>query len=1259
MFTKIVRNFGPFNAAFYVETTSELTEGDYEKLNWLIRETFEPLLVHRFLPSLYDGPHLEIGPRLTVETPNSSNAVSICHAMGLDKVTRIEESKVYRLNGITQEQILKNHFDQMTQAVYPENGISSFELNIKPEDVQIIPVLERGEDVIRQINKQFGLGMDEWYINYYTGLFRGYNRNPTNVEIVQIANGNSEHSRHGFFKGKQVIDGVEMPETLFDIVKAPLRAIPCQDVTVLAFNDNVGAIYGYKVQVLVPVNPGNPSLFKIVWRMIHHTATAETHNHPTLISPYGGAATELGGRIRDNCAGGRGSLTGIGLQGICIGNLHIPGYKIAGEITGGEVSEKYASPLRILVEGISGFKDYGNQYGEPLVGGFTRSFGQIVSGERREFIKPIFYGAGIGLIDGAHTDKHPPEEGMLIVATGGPAYPIGENGGAASSMMQGENDCKLDLNSVQRGNGEMANKAVRPIRTCIEMGDKNPIEVIHDQGAGGSSNVLTELMEPVGGEIDIREITLGDKTMSVAKIWSAEYQERYGILIKPENLELFQKICLRERVNCEVLGKITGDGYVTVIDSKNGTTPVHLPLQDILGKLPQRTFPSDHLPRHFDPPKIPQNLTIAEAIKITLQQLSVGSKKFITDFVDRSVGGKVAQQQCCGASQIPISDVSILADSYFGLTGAVSAIGEQPLKMLIDPKAGGRMPIGEMLTNMMSAGGIDISGIRCRANWMWPAKLPGEGALLYDAAIAMRDAMIEFWIACDGGKDSLSMAATVGNELVKAPGELVILGYASMPDITKVLTPDIKSPGNYLGLIDLGLGKNRLGGSAFLQSLNQLGDESPDCDSMLLKSVWKAIQILHDCGAILSLHDRSDGGLATTIIEMCLGGSCGAVIENHLDFPSLFSEELGLVVEYSPRDSDLINRVLDKEGAPPIVRIGTTTGGNSLQVFGIDLTTLRKWWESTSYQIKKLQVSNGSNVADEEFAGYNVIHRPVYKLGFTPNTTSVKDDDLRPEVGVVREEGTNGDKEMSAALLTTGLNPMDIHMSDLLAGKITLDQFQGIIFPGGFSYMDVFGSAKGWAGAIKFNPMLKEMFDRFYDRKDTFSFGVCNGCQLMALLGWIPWKGLDEVIQPRFIHNNSGCFESRWTQTKIQPSPSILLAGMEGSTLGIHVAHGEGKLYFPDPKILTMVQEKNLAPIVYVDSENEATEVYPFNPNGSASGIAALCSPDGRHLAMMPHPERCFLRWQCHYWPQEWSEIQVSPWLKLFQNARRGCLQNR
>jgi len=1256
MITRFVRNYGREEVCFNIETASELTVEELEKLRWLVAETFEPQLTYGY-PHGGGGGFVEIGPRLAVETPDSTNAAAMCRRMGIDKVTRIEQSRLYRLDRATQADIRAKHLDSMTQVVYPVGGLDSFQLDAHPEEVQFIRVLEQGEAAVSEVSKRLGLGMDAWDVKFYTELFRRYGRNPTDVEMFQIGNANSEHCRHWFFKGKMVIDGVEMQECLLDIVRAPLLAIRGPNISVLAFNDNVGALHGFRTPVFRPANPGNPSPFHIVERTVHATATAETHNHPTLIAPFPGAATGAGGRIRDNCAGGQGSDTGFGIAGYFVGNLFVHGYRISGEEIGGETCASHATPLRILIEGSNGISAYGNEFGEPLCCGFARTFCQSVSGERREPRKPVLYSGGVGTIDAGHTKKQTPERGMLIVAIGGPAYAIGVGGGAASSMVQGANDAGLDFNSVQRGNGEMGNKVVCVIRACIEMGDKNPILSIHDQGAGGPSNVLTELMEMIGGKVDIRQIVLGDKTMSVLAIWSAEYQERYGLLIKPESAELFRSICARECVNCEMLGEITGDGCVTVVDSANATTPVRLPLADILGKLPQKTFRSEHLPRALQPPKIPADLSLPRALEIVLQQLAVGSKGYLVRKVDRSVGGRVARQQCCGASQVPIADAAVLANSFFGLTGVAGAVGEQPIKMLIDPGSGARMAVGEMLTNLMGVGGIDLANVRCRANWMWPAKLPGEGALLYDAAIAMRDVMISLGIAADGGKDSLSMAATVEGELVKAPGDLVILGYAPVPDITKVLTPDIKAPGeSCLGLIDLGLGKDRLGGSALLQALGQIGDKTPDCDPELLKATWKAINILHECGALLSLHDRSDGGLATAVIEMCLGGGCGAFHYGLTDLAALFSEELGLVIEYRPRDENLIRRVLESHGAPALANIGETSANHN-SVFGIELPTLRKWWEATSHKLEKLQTANGT--ADEEFAGYSAEREPVYELTFAPVASVKTDINFRPKVAIVREEGTNGQREMSAAFFAAGLEPFDVTMSDLLAGRINLDQFRGLVAPGGFSFKDVMDSAKGWAGTILFNPTIRTMFDRFYDRPDTFTLGVCNGCQLFALLGWVPWKGLGATVQPRFVRNRSERFESRWSQVLIQQSPSILLAGMEGATLGVHVAHGEGQVEFPDQRIIDEVRRKGLVPLAYVDSDNCPTEKYPANPNGSVGGIAGLCSPDGRHLAMMPHPERAFLPWQWPYWPKGWDAAQGSPWLRLFQNAYRWCETNR
>jgi len=1269
---------GGLGLGFYVETTEPLSESELRQLQWLVAETFEPDQTGQGPWHNHDEV-VEIGPRLSIESPFSSNAVSICQAMGLRQVARIERTHWYRTGtSYAMRKAAKLDIDKMTEQYYSQ-GITSFDTGITPEPVKVIDLIGRGQSALEEMNKVLGLGMDARDIEYYYHLFTEVlRRDPTDVELFQLGNANSEHSRHWYFKGRIVIDAMPMPRTLLEIVQHPLERLGHDNRTLKAFNDNAGVLRGFSVNLLGPQKPGGPSSLSVLNKVVHITCTAETHNHPTFVAPFPGAQTGSGGRIRDNSAVGRGGIIGVGVAGYFVGNLFIPDYEIPGEVTGEDKPSQYASPLSILIEGSNGVSSYGNEFGEPLTAGFTRTFGQIIDGEWREPRKPILYSGGVGHIFDQHLAKETPEVGMLIVRIGGPAYPIGVGGGSASSMMQGQNTEALDFNSVQRGNAEMENRANRIIRACVEMGGNNPISSIHDQGAGGPSNVLTELLEPLGGTINIRNIVLGDKTMSVLQIWSAEFQEGYGLLVRPEQIELFKAICKRERVNCEVLGAIDGNGHVVVEDPETGQKPVDLNLEQILTKMPQKTFESTRRAAGLKPLELPE-ITVGEALERVFRLPSVGSKGFLVHKVDRSVTGLVAQQQCCGIAQIPIADASVNAQSHFGLSGAVSSIGEQPIKMLIDPKAGARMAVAEMLTNMAGVRITDIGDIRCRANWMWPAKLPHEGALLYDAAVAMSDLMVKLGIAVDGGKDSLSMAAKVSGELVKAPGSLVMLGYAPVPDITKKLTPDIKRPGeSALALIDLGQGKNRLGGSALAQALNQLGNESPDVDNPeLVRNAFLAAQKMIDEGLILALHDRSDGGLITTVAEMCMASRCGFLIEPErfgveYALEELFSEELGFVLEVIPGDFERI-RSICKSLSVPVKFIGDTRETEECLVYYHDasdeetlwsgsITQLRTWWEETSAQLEGLQ--RDAHCAKEEHVGHGktllgVNDPPSYRLTFQPEATlpEVLTGVNKPRVAILREEGTNGDREMQAVSAAAGLEPWDVTMSDLLEGRINLDQFQGIIFAGGFSYMDVFDSAKGWAGTILFNEKLREMFDRFYARKDTFSLGVCNGCQLMALLGWVPWKGINGEKQPRFVHNTSGRFESRWVQVEILPSPSILFAGMEGSRLGIWVAHGEGRLVYPDSAIQDEVNERKLAPLAYIDPSGNWTEEYPYNPNGSPDGITALCSPDGRHLALMPHPERCFRLWQWPWMPPSWKALEASPWLRMFQNAKEWCEQ--
>lgn len=1248
---------------FNIESAVVLAEGEMEQLQLLFADGFIKESV-RAEPYLKNGRVVELGPRLNFATAWSSNMVSICHATGLKQITRVERSRRYRVpeNEDLQQFVAANH-DRMTECVYPE-PLASFETGIEPEDVYEVDLMGKGPDALSQIP---GISMDEWDRNFYYDYFvKTHGRNPTIVEIMDLNNANSEHSRHGFFRGKQVIDGQEIGETLMETVKSTLDANP--KGSVIAFNDNSSGIAGREIATITPEKPGQPSPLSRTESTYHILFTAETHNFPTGVAPFPGAETGTGGRIRDVQGTGQGGYVVAGTAAYNVANLQIPGYEMSWEEQF-ECPANLAKALQIEIEASNGASDYGNKFGEPLIQGFTRSFDmRLPNGERWGYLKPIMFTGGIGQIDARHVKKKKEETGWHIVQVGGPAYRVGFGGGAASSMLQGDNVEDLDFNAVQRGDAEMEQKMNRVIRACNEMGDTTLAEVIHDQGAGGPGNVLKETVENSGGKIDIRKIKVGDPTMSVLEIYVAEYQERNGFLIKPENIEKFQAICDREKVNCEVLGKVTGDGRFIVYDSADGTTPVDLDLREVLGNIPQKTFTDNRQDPKLPPLDLPAGLTVQAALQDVLRLVSVGSKRFLTNKVDRSVTGLIAQQQCCGPLQATVADVAVIAQSHFGVSGAATAIGEQPVKMLVDPAAGARMAVGEALTNLVFAKIDGLNTVKCSANWMWAPKLAGEGAALVDAARALRDVMIPLGIAVDGGKDSLSMATRVGSETVKSPRELVISVYAAMADITMVATPDIKQPGtSSLLLLDMGTGKNRLGGSSLAQVLKQVGNEPADMDDPgLLKRSFAAVQELLDQNFVLAGHDRSDGGLIATVLEMGFSGNSGLEMDLTGEGSALaafFSEELGLVLEVDDNDMTTVVNMLSAKDIP-VTLLGRTLSDKRVRiryndevVLDDDLRVLRGLWEETSFQLDRLQMNPAC--AEEEKENIYDRQGPTYHLSFTPRQTPshILGKNDKPRVAILRDEGSNSDREMSSAFYAAGFEPWDVTMTDLLEGRITLEMFRGIAAVGGFSYADVPESAKGWAATILFNTTLKKMFDDFYQRADTFTLGVCNGCQLFGLLGWVPWQGIDPTNQPRFVQNKSKRFESRWSTVKVLKSNAVMLRGMEDLVFGIHVAHGEGRLLFPDRESHKQVVEEGLAALVYVDDNNMATEQYPFNPNGSPQGITGLCSRDGRHLAMMPHPERSFLKWQAHWLPAGMKkELSASPWLRMFQNAYKWCV---
>jgi phosphoribosylformylglycinamidine synthase len=1253
---------------FNVEISEPLNSRELSILRQILADGFITVSITSE-PVHPDGTHVvEVGPRMNFATAYSTNIVAICQTCGLEKVIRIERSRRYLLgSGTNKDRFVQANHDRMTECMY-DRPLQTFETGILPEPVFEIPMMEKGPNALLEVP---GLAMDEWDRNlYYDYFVREEGRNPTIVEIRDLDNANSEHSRHGYFRGRQIVNGTAMPETLMDIVKSTLEANPSNSI--IAFKDNSSGIQGYDCWTIVPEQPGKPSPFEKKKVRYHIIFTAETHNFPTGVAPFPGAETGTGGRIRDIQATGRGGLVVAGTAGYCVANLLIPGYDLPWETRYSSYPSSLASSLSVEIRASDGASDYGNKFGEPVVLGFTRSFDQKLSGgERWAWIKKIMFTGGIGQIDERNVEKGEAQKGMLIVQVGGPAYGIGVGGGSASSKLQGENEEELDFNAVQRGDAEMEQKMNRVIRACIEMGEKNPIVSVHDQGAGGPANVLKELVEKAGGRIELRRIKLGDPTLSVLKTWIAEYQERCGFLIKPERITEFESLCDREKVNCERLGEVTGDGHFVVHDERDDSTPVSLNLSKVLGNMPQKTFKDDRLESSLKPVELPHDLSVENALFRVLRNLAVCSKRFLTNKVDRSVTGLIAQQQCCGPLQLTVGDVAVIAQSHFGRTGAATSIGEQPIKMLVNPQAGARMAVGEALTNIVWAQITSLQHIKCSANWMWAPKLPGEGAALYDAVCAMRDLMIQLGIAVDGGKDSLSMATMVGDITVKSPRELVISAYATVPDIRKVVTPDIKNPGHSrLIFIEITGHKPRLGGSVLAQVYGQVGNESPDVDDPeTLKRAFNAIQKLISEDLILAGHDVSDGGLITTLLEMAFAGNCGLSI--WMDDPwspleRLFAEELGTVIECNVSAVPRVLEILDAFGLPSNT-IGKTIEEKKIlvtynlqTVLESSMPVLREWWEETSYQIERLQMN--ARYADEERR--NIFDRkgPSYIIPVQPKPTPahILERKDKPEVAILREEGSNGDREMTSAFYRAGFLPWDVTMTDLISGQITLERFRGLVAVGGFSYADVPESAKGWAAAIRFHEGLRQMFDKFYKRADTFSLGVCNGCQLFALLGWVPWLGISDDIQPRFVQNLSGRFESRWVTVKILPSPAIMFKGMTDSTLGVWVAHGEGRLHFPDPALMDEVIRRRLAPVVFVDDEDrvdgKGSNGYPFNPNGSPFGITGLCTHDGRHLAMMPHPERAFLKWQWPWIPGDLNdELEESPWMQMFQNARDWC----
>ena len=1197
-------------------------------------------------PMRYDKPFyrrvVEYGTKLNFESPWSMNMKAILSNSGVHTINRIE--RTFR---IPKHRWNEDILDSVLETIY-DNPVISFE---DGEKMKLTYTVDTNN--IQYHNDQFSLGMDKDDINYYTNLYRNIiKRNPTNVELFDLSQSNSEHSRHWFFNGglkfnenSQTID-----DTLFKMVKSTQNH---DTNSIIAFSDNSSAIKGHIVDILFPVN----FEYRLNSVIQHIVLTAETHNFPTGIAPFPGAATGIGGRIRDNQCIGRGGKIVAGSAGYCVGNLFLDNYKLQWEKDEYKYYQKHANvPARkILIEASNGASDYGNKIGEPIVLGFARSFGMTTpEKDHIEWLKPIMFTGGIGHLDDAHKCKNSPTEGMYIIRLGGPAYRIGVGGGAASSRIHDSKNKNQDMTAVQRGDPEMENKLNKVIRACIELGDKNPIESIHDQGAGGLGNVVKEIVNPAGGWVNIRNTTQGTSKMSALDIWTSEFQETNTCLINKDNLGIIRQICDREHLPYDLLGVVTGTGRICVHDpaQKEGKKVVDLDLRHILSEIPQKEYVLTKKLNDNLPLLINTSIDLETHVKSVFKLISVGSKQFLTNKVDRSVSGLIAQQQCIGVKQLPLSDYAVIAQSYYDNKGAVTAIGEQPIKGILDPRSMAHSAICELLTNMMWVKIPSIRNIKCSGNWMWPLKQEGEKYALYEACDAMCDMMKKLGISIDGGKDSLSMSTKIDDEYVKSPRSLVLSGYADCDDISNRVTAEFKHEGSNIILIDLGRGKNRMGGSAFAQVNGQFGCNPPVLDNKDITDVGKLFEIIQTCvdnKYILSGHDRSDGGLITTLIEMCLPTNFGCIIDlssiilhdSHMDsVNTLFNEEPGIVIEVSDSYLSCVMNLLSGFNTDIIGRVGNTLDSNFViknsdsLIFNVPMATLLQYWQSTSFELEKLQCNLDCVMSEERYFERGDIPNYKIKNNNIDNSIDICNTNKRFSIAIIREEGSNGDREMAAAFDHAGFKVLDVMTGDLVTNPHLLDDCNGIAFVGGFSFADVLGAGRGWYNVIKWNKNIQDAFDRFYLRNDTFSLGICNGCQLMS-----QFSAFDGVT---IKENDSGRFESRFSTIKINNTNSIMLKGMEGEQLGVWVAHKEGKF--------TDIGDQNIA-LQYVDSKGDETHEYPTNPNGSISGIAGLCDTSGRHLIMMPHPERCFLNWQVPYVPSEWRHNKYYPWMKMFKNA--------
>jgi len=1217
-------------------------------------------------------------PRFGTISPWSSKASDIARNCGLAKIQRIERGLAYyvsgELNAADAQQVADVLHDRMTQLVLDNlEGAAALFSHAQPKPLTAIDILGGGRAALEQANVELGLALAEDEIDYLLNAFQGLGRNPHDIELMMFAQANSEHCRHKIFNASWDIDGESQDKSLFGMIKNTYQMH--SENVLSAYKDNASVIVGHTAGRFFP-NPQTRQ-YGAVQEPVHILMKVETHNHPTAISPFSGASTGSGGEIRDEGATGRGAKPKAGLTGFTVSNLNIPGFEQPWEVPYGK-PERIVTPLDIMIEGPLGGAAFNNEFGRPALTGYFRTFEQAIStphgDEVRGYHKPIMLAGGMGNIRADHVQKGEITVGAKLIVLGGPAMLIGLGGGAASSVATGASSADLDFASVQRENPEMERRCQEVIDRCWQLGDANPIAFIHDVGAGGISNAFPELVNDGGrgGRFELRNVPNDEPGMAPHEIWSNESQERYVLAVSAVDFERFKAICERERCPFAVVGEATEEAHLTVTDSHFANTPVDMPLEVLLGK-PPRMHRSVTREAELGDDFAAANVDIDDAVTRVLHHPAVASKSFLITIGDRTITGLVARDQMVGPWQVPVADCAVTATSFDVYTGESMAMGERTPLALLDAAASGRMAIGETLTNLAASRIEKLSDIKLSANWMAAAGHPGEDARLYDTVKAVGMQLCpELGITIPVGKDSMSMKTQWRDEgtdkSVTSPLSLVVTGFAPVSDIRKTLTPQLRMDKGEtdLILIDLGRGQNRMGASILTQVYGKLGTQAPDVDDAEdLKAFFAVIQGLNADGHILAYHDRSDGGLLVTALEMAFAGHCGlnlfldALADDRAELAAvLFNEELGAVIQVH---QDATPEVLAQFSAAglgdcvavigqPVNSDDVAISFNGQPVFGGQRRLLQRQWAQTSYQIQRLR--DNVQCAEQEFDAILDEENPGLsaKLSFDVNqdiSAPYIRKGVRPQIAVLREQGVNGQVEMAAAFDRAGFNAIDVHMSDILSGRVSLEEFKGLVACGGFSYGDVLGAGEGWAKSILFNSRARDGFQAFFERKDSFALGVCNGCQMMS--------NLHELIPgtefwPHFVRNRSEQFEARVAMVQVQESASIFLQGMAGSRMPIAIAHGEGHAEFENEEALLEADLSGCVAMRFIDNHGKVTETYPANPNGSPRGITGLTSRDGRVTIMMPHPERVFRAVQNSWKPDDWQED--AGWMRMFRNAR-------